>query len=64
MIASKYHLEMAWECVAAAEVATTPERRKALLEMAKLYRQTARQQENPTAPSPDDLIRQPPSRAA
>ena len=60
MIASKYHLEMAWECVAAAEVATTPERRKALLEMAKLYTQTARQREGTTAPSPDDL-RQPPS---
>ncbi len=62
MIASKYHLEMAWECLAAAETAT-PERRRALLEMAKLYTQTARQQEGTTAPSPDDL-RQPPSRAA
>ncbi len=53
MIASKYHLEMAWECLAAAGAATTPERRRALLEMAKLYRQTARQQEGTTAPSPD-----------
>ena len=52
MIASKYHLEMAWECLAAAEAAT-PERRRALLEMAKLYTQTARQQEGTTAPSPD-----------
>ncbi len=52
MIASKYHLEMAWECLAAAQTATA-ERRTALLEMAKLYTQTARQQEGTTAPSPD-----------
>ena len=53
MIAPKYHLEMAWECLAAAETATTPERRRALLEMAMLYRQTARQQKDTTVPSPD-----------
>ena len=61
MIASKYHLEMAWEYVAAAEGAT-PERRRALLEMAKRYTLSALDNEGTTAPSPDDL-RQPPSRA-
>ena len=36
------------DCFAAAQTAT-PERRRALLEMAKLYRQTARQQEGTVA---------------
>ena len=62
MIASKYHLEMAWECLAAAQTAT-PEHRKGLLEMAKRYTLSALDHEGTTAPSPDDL-RQPPSRAA
>ena len=60
MIASKYHLEMAWEYLAAAQTAT-PEHRKGLLEMAKRYTQTALDHEGTTAPSPDDL-RQPPPR--
>ena len=51
MMESKYHLEMARECFGAAQTAT-PERRRALLEMAKIYTQTARQQEDTTAPSP------------
>ena len=52
MLAAKYHLEMAWECLASAETAT-PERREALLQMAKLYTLSALAQKDTTVPSPD-----------
>ena len=52
MMESKYHLEMARECLAAAELAT-PEGRKVLLEMAKLYTLSGFDQSGITASSPD-----------
>ena len=54
MISANDYLEMARECMALSVDAGTPERRKALVSMAKLYTQTALRMQGPVAAPADD----------
>ena len=54
MISANDYLEMARECMALSIEAGTPERRKALVSMAKLYTQTALRMQGPVTAPVDD----------